>query len=77
MENAISLPPALEARQKATLDIGCALVVSALAAGIEIGGWPLWSALLAAAGYAAWVIVYSEVTVQVELRRRAGRPSAV
>jgi len=63
-------PEGLEPRQKATLDIGCWLVLGTVALGLQIGGWSAWSVAVAAAGYVIWVLAYSEATVQAALRQR-------
>ncbi len=63
----------LEPRQRATLDIGCWLVVATVGLGIQLGGWSVWSVLVAAAGYVIWVLAYSEATVQAARRQRRTR----
>jgi hypothetical protein len=63
----------LERGQRATLDIGSWLVLGTLGLGLQVGHWPLWTVLLALAGYAVWVVVYSEATVQAT-RRQRGEP---
>ena len=60
----------LEPRQKATLDIGCWLVLSTLGVGLQLGRWSAWSMLVAAGGYAIWVLAYSEATVLATRRQR-------
>jgi hypothetical protein len=61
----------LEPRHRTTLDIGCWLVVATLGLGLQLGGWSVWSVLVAAAGYVIWVLAYSEATVQAIRRQRA------
>jgi hypothetical protein len=61
----------LERRQRATLDIGCCLVLSTLGLGLQVGGWSAWSVLIASGGYLLWVVAYSEATVQVARRQRS------
>lgn len=56
----------LEPRQRRTLEVGSYVVLSGLGVGLQAGGWPLWSAVGAAAVYASWVVLYAEVTVQVK-----------
>ncbi|TMC83276.1 MAG: hypothetical protein E6J06_08980 [Chloroflexi bacterium] len=63
----------LEPRQKATLDVGCWLILSTLAVGLQLGRWSAWSVLAAAGGYMIWVLAYSEATVQATLRQREKR----
>src|SRR5690349_659429 len=67
----------LESFERNTLDLGCAVVLAALAFGLQLGGWPAWSVVVAAAGYAAWVLAYSEMTVRATRRQRARRALAV
>jgi len=61
----------LEPRQRATLDIGCWVVLGMLGVGLQIGRWSPWTVALAAAGYLIWVAAYSEATVQATLRQHA------
>ncbi|HKC20301.1 MAG TPA: hypothetical protein VKE27_11815 [Candidatus Dormibacteraeota bacterium] len=63
----------LDDRQKMTLDLGLVLVMTMLWFGTESGRWSIWAVLLGVAGYVIWVIAYSEITVQIEMRRRAAR----
>ena len=63
----------LEPRQRATLDIGCCLVLGTLGLGLQLGGWSAWSVAVATAGYLVWVVAYSEATVQASLRQRRER----
>jgi hypothetical protein len=56
----------LEPRQRRTLEVGSYVVLSGLGVGLQAGGWPVWSALGAAAVYASWVVLYAEVTVQIK-----------
>lgn len=58
----------LEPRQKLALEIGSCAVLSSLGLGLELGQWPGWSALVCIAGYLAWVVIYSEATVQTAIR---------
>ena len=67
----------LEPRQKNTLQLGAWVVLGGLAFGLQLGGWPSWSVVVASAGYVAWVLAYSEVTVQASLRQRPDRRLAV
>ena len=63
----------LEPRQRFTLEIGALVVLAALGVGVQFGGWPAWSALVATSGYVCWVVAYAEATIQVgrvRLRRR-------
>jgi hypothetical protein len=55
--------------ERNTLEIGSCVVLSVLGLGLQLGQWPAWSGLVAAAGYVAWVVVYAEVTVQAKRRR--------
>jgi hypothetical protein len=56
------------------LQVGSTIVLATLGLGLQVGGWPLWTAVIALAGYAAWTVAYSEVTVQVERWRLGFRP---
>lgn len=55
--------------ERNTLEIGSCLVLSVLGLGLQLGQWPMWSALVAAVGYLVWVLFYAEVTVQARRRR--------
>jgi hypothetical protein len=66
----------LEPRQRATLDIGCWVVLSTLAIGLQLGGWSAWTVLVAAGGYLVWVLAYSEASVHATRRQRAPRLAA-
>jgi hypothetical protein len=55
---------AMETHERVTLEIGSAVVLAALAMGLQIGEWPVWTAVFAVGGYFAWAIAYSEATVQ-------------
>jgi len=59
--------------ERTTLDVGSAVVLGMMAVGMQLGRWPLWTGVVAVAGYAAWVIVYSETTMQVASRRATAR----
>lgn len=67
-------PQELEPRQKLTLEIGSCAVLSSLGLGLQLGQWPGWSALVCIAGYLAWVVIYSEATVQAS--KRSEKPAA-
>jgi hypothetical protein len=56
-------------RERLTLEVGSSIVLGALAFGLQVGHWPIWSAALALAGYLAWTILYSEATIQAPLLR--------
>jgi hypothetical protein len=56
----------MEPRERLTLEVGSAIVLSLLAFGLQFGRWPVWSAALALTGYIAWTVLYSEATVQAE-----------
>ena len=56
--------------ERNTLEIGSCLVLSVLGLGLQLGQWPAWSGLVAAAGYLGWVVLYAEVTVQARRRRQ-------
>lgn len=73
MENQEPILP----RQRATVEFGLSIVVAALGLGIGSGRWPEWTLMVGAAGYAIWVLAYAEITVQVDLRRRAGPRQAI
>ena len=64
----------LNAHERNTLQLGSVLFLSTLGMGLQFARWPVWSALVILAGYLAWVIGYSEATVQVQ-RWRLSRPS--
>lgn len=59
----------VEAHEKSTLQLGACIVLSTVALGQQFGHWPMWSAALALAGYLAWIVAYSEATVQTLKRR--------
>lgn len=63
----------LEPRQRATLDIGCCVVLSTLAIGLQLGGWSAWTVVVAAGGYLVWVLAYSEASVHATRRERGDR----
>ena len=67
----------LEPRQKNTLELGGWVMLAGLAFGLQVGGWPVWSVVAAAVGYVAWVLAYSEATVQATRRQRLHRPLAI
>jgi len=67
----------LEPFERKTLDLGCGVVLGALAFGLQLGGWPAWSVVVAAAGYAAWVLAYSEMTVRATRRQQERRALAL
>lgn len=46
-------------------------MLGALAIGVQVGHWPLWSTVVAVAGYLAWTVLYSEATVQAVRRQMA------
>lgn len=62
----------VEEHEKLTLEVGSAIVLCALALGLQLGNWSIWSALPAIGGYVAWVIAYSEATVQLAKHQTAG-----
>lgn len=62
----------MEEHEKLTLEVGSCVVLCALALGLQIGHWSIWSAIPAIGGYLAWVVVYSEATVQLAKRQVAG-----
>ncbi|HKW07660.1 MAG TPA: hypothetical protein VJS19_08855 [Candidatus Dormibacteraeota bacterium] len=57
-------PAELRSFQKATLEIGSSVVLSALALGLQFGRWPSWAVAAAVVGYVLWVIAYSEATIR-------------
>ncbi len=57
--------------ERTTLDAGSTVMLGAAVAGMQLGGWPWWSGVGAIAGYVAWVLLYSETTIQVTRRRTA------
>jgi hypothetical protein len=70
---------ALEPQERLTLEIGSWVIVGALGLGLQVGNWSAWSALAALAGYLAWVVIYSEATVQArrfQMPRLVGVSSA-
>jgi hypothetical protein len=64
-------------RERNTLQLGSVLFLSALAIELQVGGWPVWTALPMSAGYVAWVVAYSEATLQLERRRLSRTAAAV
>lgn len=62
----------MEEHEKLTLEVGSCIVLCALALGLQLGHWSPWSMVPAIGGYLAWVIAYSEATVQVATRQAAG-----
>lgn len=54
----------LTTAERLTLDVGLAIVLTAVAAGSQLAGWPLWTAAVAFAGYVGWSLLYSEATIQ-------------
>jgi hypothetical protein len=69
----------LEPQERLTLEIGSWVIVGALGLGLQVGNWSAWSALAALAGYLAWVVIYSEATVQArrfQMPRLVGVSSA-
>ena len=60
----------LQPGQRLTLEIGCWVVLTALGVGLQLGQWSAWTALVALGGYLAWVVLYSEATVQARRRAR-------
>ena len=58
-------------QERVTLEIGSAVVLGALAIGVQVGHWPLWSTVVAVAGYLAWTVLYSEATVHAVRRQIA------
>jgi hypothetical protein len=67
-------PDTFEPGERSTLEIGSGVVLGGLGVGLQLGRWPFWAALVAVAGYLAWVILYSEVSIQAK-RRRSRRAS--
>ena len=63
----------LAPRERLTLEIGSCLVLSALGLGLQLGRWSASSVLIALGGYLAWVVIYSEATVQASRFRGVGR----
>lgn len=63
--------------EKATLELGSCIVLSTVAFGLQFGRWPAWSAAVAVGGYLAWVVVYSEATVQARRRWPSRRHPAL
>ena len=57
----------LTSAERVTLDVGLAVVLTAVTVGTQVGGWPLWTVAAAFVGYLAWSIVYSEATIQAAL----------
>lgn len=62
-------PDAFEPGERSTLEIGSCIVLSGLGVGLQLGRWPFWAAPVAVAGYLAWVILYSEVSIQAKRHR--------
>src|SRR5207245_7579654 len=50
--------------ERSTLEIGSCLVLSVLGLGLQLGQWPAWSGLVAAAGCLTWVVPASWVSGQ-------------
>jgi hypothetical protein len=50
--------------QRRTLEVGSCLVLGGLGFGFQFGGWPVWTFFAGIGLYAAWVLVYAEITVQ-------------
>ena len=71
----MAIQTTLKLRERNTLEIGACVVLMVLGLGFQLGRWPLWTALVAAGGYVAWVVLYAEVTVQAG-RTHAGRNAA-
>ena len=63
---------AFGAGEKGTLDLGSLIILGTLGFGLQFGRWPAWAAVAAVGGYFAWVVGYSEATVQA--RRRWPQP---
>ena len=59
--------------QRRTLEVGSCLVLGGLGLEFQFGGWPVWTFLLGIGLYAAWVLLYAEMTVQANRRRSLGR----
>lgn len=57
---AASLKPA----QRRTLEAGSCVVLGGLGFGFQLGSWPIWTFLAGIGIYAAWVVLYAEITVQ-------------
>lgn len=57
---AASLNPA----QRRTLEAGSCVVLGGLGFGFQLGSWPVWTFLAWLGIYAAWVVLYAEITVQ-------------
>jgi hypothetical protein len=55
--------------QRLTLEVGSWVVLSGLGVGFQLGSWPAWAFLPAIGTYAAWVVLYAEITVQVSRTR--------
>lgn len=67
----------VSSRQRFTLEVGSSVLLSAVLLGVQVGRWSAWSVLAAAAAYGAWVIAYSEATVQLDRRRARRRELSV
>jgi hypothetical protein len=67
----------LAAGEKGTLDLGSLIILGTLGFGLQFGRWPAWAAVAAVGGYFAWVVGYSEATVQARRRwPQPGRPTS-
>ena len=63
--------------EKGTLDLGSLIILGTLGFGMQFGRWPAWAAVAAVGGYFAWVVGYSEATVQARRRwPQPGRPTS-
>jgi hypothetical protein len=62
-------PDQLAPGQRLTLEVGSCVVLSGLGFGFQFGGWPAWAFLPAIGAYAAWVVLYAEITVQASRTR--------
>jgi hypothetical protein len=68
-------PDQLAPGQRLTLEVGSCVVLSGLGFGFQFDSWPAWAFLPAIGAYAAWVVLYAEITVQAS--RTRARESAV
>ena len=66
------VPTELTPAQSRTLRAGSTIVLGSVTLGLQLGRWPLWTIVLAAALYVAWTVAYAEATVQA-MRRSAGK----